>query len=140
MIKKLIYVRKTNFVREGGRKFKYTAYTAVSNKIDKIGISKSKSSDFTNSILKSFKKSKKKIFKFKIFNKTINTSKIFKVGKTITKFFPEKSKGLIIGGNARKIISMTGIKNIICKIYGSKNKINVIKATIKLLKYLKCFI
>ncbi|MGX7589383.1 hypothetical protein [Candidatus Vidania fulgoroideorum] len=136
MIKKVIFVRKTTFVREGGRHFRYTVYSVVSNLKNKIGIGCSRSKDISNSISKSFKYAKKNYFKFKIGNK-LKKNICFKVNKTYLKVFPASDfDGLIIGGNARKIILLTGIKNIKCKIYGSKNKINVIKATKKLFNYL----
>ncbi|MGX7582858.1 30S ribosomal protein S5 [Candidatus Vidania fulgoroideorum] len=134
--KKLIYSRKTSFVRKGGRNFRYTAYTLVSNGKNKIGIEKSKSNNLSSALQKSFFKSKKNIIKLNIKKETIPKEVSIKVSKTFIKAYPcLNNEGLLAGGCLRLILSYTGIKNINCKIYGSKNKINVIKASKKLLKY-----
>ncbi|MGX7576536.1 30S ribosomal protein S5 [Candidatus Vidania fulgoroideorum] len=135
IFKKLIYSRKTSFVRKGGRNFKYLAYTIVSNGKNKIGLEKSKSNNLSSAMYKSFKKSKKKTIYINIVEDTLPKPCIVKVSKTTIKSFPcYKNEGIIAGGCLRKILLCTGIKNLNCKIYGSKNKYNVIKASKKLLK------
>ena len=44
--------------------------------------------------------------------------------------------GIIAGGAARKILDKAGIKDVIGKIYGSSNAVNVARATINALKQL----
>jgi len=44
--------------------------------------------------------------------------------------------GIIAGGTVRKIVALAGIRNIYSKIYGSRTKINVVKATIDALNHL----
>src|SRR5436189_107835 len=41
--------------------------------------------------------------------------------------------GIIAGGPMRAIFEVVGIKNVIAKIIGSSNKINVVRATLKAL-------
>lgn len=139
MIKKLIYSRKTVFVRTGGRNFRYSSYSIVSNGTNKIGFSKVKSKNLIDSTYKSYKKAEKKMFKFKIKSKTFPYSYNFRTSKTnlimINSF---KNIGLIAGGCVRKILLNTGIKNIICKIYGSKNKYNVFNTVKKMFLKFKC--
>ncbi|MGX7586246.1 hypothetical protein [Candidatus Vidania fulgoroideorum] len=136
--KKLIYSRKTSFVRKGGRNFRYLAYSLISNGKNKIGIEKSKSNDLSSALYKSFKKAKKNIIKINIKKDTLPKDISVKVSRTIIKSFScYNNEGIIAGGCLRKILMCTGIKNLICKIYGSKNKHNVIEATKKLLLFFK---
>ncbi|MGX7582578.1 hypothetical protein [Candidatus Vidania fulgoroideorum] len=139
MIKKLIYNRKTVFVRAGGRNFRYSSYSIVSNGKNKIGFSKSKSKNIMESNDKSYKQAKKKMFKFIIKNNSFPFSYNFKTAKTTIKMInSDKDIGVIAGGCVKKIISYTGIKNVICKIYGSKNKYNVFNTVKKMFLKFKC--
>ncbi|MGX7589521.1 hypothetical protein [Candidatus Vidania fulgoroideorum] len=139
MIKKLIFSRKTVFVRSGGRNFRYSSYSIVTDGKNKIGFAKTKSKNLMESTIKSYKKAKKNIFKFKILKKTLPFSYNFKTSKTnINMIVSYKDIGIIAGGCVKEILMNTGIENIICKIYGSKNKYNVFETVKKMLLKFKC--
>ena len=60
----------------------------------------------------------------------------YKAAKVLLKPAP-KGTGLKAGGPVRMVLELTGIKNIVSKMLGSKNKINNVKATFEALKKLK---
>ncbi|WP_458659097.1 30S ribosomal protein S5 [Candidatus Vidania fulgoroideorum] len=137
-IKKVIYIRKTVFVREGGRNYRYSSYSIVSNGKNKIGFYNSKAKNLSDATFNSFISAKKRMFKFNIKKNTLPYAHDFVTSKTKIVMKPSNKKiGIIAGGKIRKILLNTGIKNIICKIYGSKNKFNVIKTVEKMLFYFK---
>ncbi|MGX7577359.1 hypothetical protein [Candidatus Vidania fulgoroideorum] len=139
IIKKLIYSRKTVFVRKGGRNFRYSAYSIVSNGKNKIGFAKSRSKTVLDATYKSYKTAKKQMFKFNILNNSFPCSKNFKTSKTVIKMLKTNNNlGIIAGGCVRIILRYTGIKNLICKIYGSKNKYNVFNTVKKMFMFFKC--
>ena len=45
-------------------------------------------------------------------------------------WYPAKAgKGVIAGGPVRMVVELAGLKDIVCKIHGSKNGHNVVRAT-----------
>ena len=49
----------------------------------------------------------------------------------------EEGHGVIAGGAARAVLETAGVKNIVTKIHGSTNRINVVRATLNGLLSLK---
>ena len=69
---------------------------------------------------------------------TIPHETIGKFGATSVLMMPaEVGHGVIAGGAARAVLEVAGVKNIVTKIHGSTNRINVVKATMNGLLGLK---
>ncbi|MGX7589660.1 hypothetical protein [Candidatus Vidania fulgoroideorum] len=131
-LKKLIFYRKTCFVREGGRKINFFSFSYCCDGGNKIGIESSKNKTLYDSIKNSADKSEKKMFEFYSKNNTFIKPIEIKISKTKLVMIPKKNGGIVAGNKIREILQNTCIKNVIIKIYGSKNKINVIKSLKKL--------
>ncbi|MGX7577220.1 hypothetical protein ACT2CR_00665 [Candidatus Vidania fulgoroideorum] len=127
--KKILFIKKSSFVRAGGRHLRYSVYSIVGKK-NKIGFGKAKSKDLALAIKKSFYNSKKNIFFITKFKKKIYKTK-FKKTIVIINFFSNKFR---TGGVVRKIFNMIGWNKISSKIYGSGKNYNVIYAMLNFLK------
>ena len=61
-----------------------------------------------------------------------------KFGTSQVLLMPSKEgSGVIAGGAVRAVVDLAGIRDIVSKSYGSRNKINVVKATLNGLKALR---
>ncbi|QSW37967.1 hypothetical protein JSR06_00735 [Candidatus Vidania fulgoroideae] len=125
----LLFSRKTSFVRAGGRHFRYSVYSVIKagNKLS-LGFGKSKT--YSDAISKSSLPNTP--MKIEIISKkdTIPFTVTVKVCKTTLKLIPcYLKKGIVANTIIRIILMGTNIKNLYSKILGSKNRINVIKAT-----------
>ena len=59
-------------------------------------------------------------------------------GKSRVKLLPSKQgNGIIAGGSVRPVVELCGIKDITAKTYGSRNKVNCVKATLDALMQLR---
>ena len=68
---------------------------------------------------------------YQITNGTIEHEVIGKYGKSTITLLPAKpGTGIIAGGSARAVLELAGVTDIVTKIHGSTNKINVVKATL----------
>ena len=81
---------------------------------------------------------KKNMVKIQLAGTTIPHEVIGKFGTAMVKLLPAKEgTGIIAGGSVRPVVELCGIKDITAKSYGSRNKINCVKATIEALKQLR---
>jgi len=91
-----------------------------------------------SAIQKGVKKAKKNLIKVLLKDNTIPHQVYIKKGaaKVLLKPAPPGT-GVIAGGAIRVVVEAAGIRNIVSKILGTKNKASNVYATIKALKQLK---
>ncbi|VFP86159.1 30S ribosomal protein S5 [Buchnera aphidicola (Cinara pseudotaxifoliae)] len=135
---KLIIVNRVSKTVKGGRIFSFTALTVVGNGKGKIGVGYGKAREVPSAIQKSMEKAKKNMIVIPLNQNTIQHSVYG--SHTGSKIFMKPASdgtGIIAGGAMRAVLEVIGIQNILAKIYGSTNPINVVKATINGLKKIR---
>ena len=136
--KKMLDVRRVTKVVKGGRNMRFSALVVVGNKKGKVGMGINKATEVPAAIEKAGKAAKKALITVPVINGTIPHEIIGKFAKTSVKLLPaKKGSGLIAGGAARVVLDMAGYTDITAKIYGSTDKINVVRATLNGLKSLR---
>lgn len=136
--KKMLSVRRVTKVVKGGRNMRFSALVVVGDKKGKVGMGVSKALEVPAAIEKATKAAKKSLVNVPIVDGTIPHEIIGVFGKTSVKMLPsKKGSGLIAGGAARPVFELAGITDITAKIYGSTDKINVVRATLNGLKSLR---
>ncbi len=134
-IEKLIFVNRISKTVKGGRIFSFSALTVVGDGKGKVGYGYGKAREVPIAIQKSLNKSRKNMINILLNKKgTLRYPIKGKYANTIIFIKPAcEGTGIIAGKSMRAIFEVSGIKNILSKIYGSTNPINVVKATIKIL-------
>ena len=136
--KKMLDVRRVTKVVKGGRNMRFSALVVVGDKKGKVGMGINKATEVPAAIEKAGKAAKKALINVPVIDGTIPHEVIGKFAKTSVKMLPaKKGSGLIAGGAARVVLDMAGYTDITAKIYGSTDKINVVRATIEGLKQLR---
>lgn len=136
---KIIDIRRVARVSSGGRRFSFSVVVVAGDKKGKVGVGTGKAGDTALAVEKATKDAKKKSIKL-IFTKgnSIPHDVQAKYNSAIVKLIPAPGRGLIAGSATRTIIELAGLDNINAKILsGSKNKLNISRATIKALLNLK---
>lgn len=129
--KTLVCVRRVTKVVKGGKTMRFSALVVVGDKKGSVGIGTGKASEVPSAVEKATERARKHMQKINIVNGTIPHDAVGEFSATKILLFPAKEgTGLICGGSARAIIELAGIKDIVTKIHGSSNKINVVKATL----------
>ena len=129
--KVLVSLRRVTKVVKGGRTFRFSAMVVVGDKKGKIGIAIGKAKEVPMAIEKAGNIARRHMESYNIKNGTVEHEVIGKFGKSTITLLPAKpGTGIIAGGSARAVLELAGITDIVTKIHGSTNKINVVKATL----------
>ena len=136
---KVVSIKRVTKVVKGGRTMRFTALVVVGDGNGHVGAGLGKAAEIQEAISKGKEDAIKKLVTVaRDENNSITHDYIGKFGSAelLMKRAPEGT-GVIAGGPARAVIELAGIKNIRTKCMGSRNKQNVVLATIAGLSQLK---
>ena len=131
---KLITVRRTTKVTKGGKIFGFSAVTVVGNGQGRVGIGQGKAREVPVAIQKSLDNARKNMQHVVLKGDTLHHEMIGRHGATRVFMKPaSEGTGIIAGGAMRAVFEVLGVKNVLAKIGGSTNSLNVVYATLQAL-------
>ena len=136
---KVVSIKRVTKVVKGGRNMRFTALVVVGDGNGHVGAGLGKATEIPEAIRKGKEDAAKNLISVALDeNDSVTHDYIGKFGgaSVLLKKAPEGT-GVIAGGPARAVIELAGIKNIRTKCMGSRNKQNVVLATIDGLSKLK---
>ena len=134
----VISIKRVTKVVKGGRRFRFAALVVIGDKKGRVGYGTGKANEVPDAIKKAVEDAKKNIFTVPVIGTTIPHEITGRYGAGFVYMRPAiEGTGVIAGGPARAVIELAGIKNIRTKCMGSRNKQNVVLATIAGLSQLK---
>jgi small subunit ribosomal protein S5 len=139
MLEKLVAVSRNAKVVKGGRIFSFAAITVVGDGKGRIGIGRGKAREVPVAIQKALESARKNMVSVVLKDEgTIHTQVFGTHGATRIFMKPaSEGTGIIAGGAMRAVFEVLGVKNVLAKIVGSANPINVVRATLNALQQLK---
>ena len=131
-IEKLVTVNRVAKVVKGGRQFGFTALTVVGDGQGKVGFGYGKAREVPIAIQKAMQAARRDMISINLNNDTLQYAKKGRHGATLVYMQPaSEGTGVIAGGAMRAVFEAAGVRNVLAKSYGSRNPINVVRATIK---------
>jgi small subunit ribosomal protein S5 len=130
-LEKLVTVNRVAKVVKGGRQFGFTALTVVGDGSGRVGFGYGKAREVPIAIQKAMQAARKNMIKVNLTNETLQYAKKGRHGATYVYMQPaSEGTGIIAGGAMRAVFECAGVRNVLAKSYGSRNPINVVRATI----------
>ena len=132
LLEKLIAVNRVAKVVKGGRQFGFTALTVVGDGDGKVGLGYGKAREVPVAISKAMERARKGMVKIQLNNGTLFHA--VKANHGAAKVFMQPASegtGVIAGGAMRAVLEAVGVKNVLAKAVGSRNPINLVRATVK---------
>lgn len=132
MIEKLVAVNRVAKVVKGGRQFGFTALTVVGDGNGKVGFGYGKAREVPLAIQKAMEKARKSMKPVSLKDGTLQHPVISTHGSAKVFMKPaSEGTGVIAGGAMRAVFEAVGVHNVLAKSIGSRNPINVVRATFK---------
>jgi len=132
MLEKLVAVNRVSKTVKGGRQFTFTALTVVGDGAGKVGFGYGKAREVPVAIQKSMEYARKAMINVELNNGTVWYA--IKANHGAAKVYMQPASegtGVIAGGAMRAVLEAAGVKNILAKAQGSRNPINLVRATLK---------
>lgn len=116
----------------------FSVLVVVGDKKGKVGVGLGKATEVSSAVLKATSYAKKHLVVVPMKGTTIPHEILIKLGaaKVLLKPAPEGT-GIIAGGTVRTVVSVAGIRDIVSKMLGTKNKASNVYATIEAFKQLR---
>ena len=128
----VIDVKSVVKVNKGGRQRRYSATVVIGDRKGKVGLGIGKANEVPDAIKKALQDANKNIITIPLIDgRTVAHEAIGRAGAARVIIKPAAAgTGVIAGGSVRPVVELCGIKDITAKIYGSRNKINCVRATL----------
>lgn len=134
---KLIDVARTSKTVKGGRVMSFAALVVVGDGNGTIGVGRGKAREVPVAIQKALESARKNRQQIMLKEGTLHAKVIGKHGATRVFMKPaSEGTGIIAGGAMRAVFEVLGVKNVLAKIVGSTNPINVVRSTLNALQQL----
>jgi small subunit ribosomal protein S5 len=131
LIEKLVAVNRVAKVVKGGRQFGFTALTVVGDGKGQVGFGYGKAKEVPLAIQKAMDRARKNMKQVEIIGGTLQHATYGEHGAANVYMQPaSEGTGIIAGGAMRAVFEAVGVRNVLAKINGTRNPVNVVRATI----------
>jgi small subunit ribosomal protein S5 len=135
---RVVQINRVAKVVKGGRRFSFSAVVVVGDGQGHVGAGIGKAGEVPESIRKGVEDAKKNLILIPRIGTTIPHEVHAEYAAARVMLKPaSQGTGVIAGGSVRAVVEAAGIRDILTKVHGSTNPVNVVRATIEALGDLK---
>lgn len=129
---KIVYINRTSKVVKGGRNFSFLVLIVAGDGEGLVNFGLGKAKEVPVAMRKANESARRDMKKIQLTNRTLQHTVVGRHGATTVWMKPaSEGTGIIAGGTLRAVCEVMGIDNVLTKIVGSTNPLNVVRAAIK---------
>lgn len=133
-----MFINRVAKVVKGGRRFSFTAIVVVGDGHGRVGFGMGRANEVPEAIRKGGVIARREMFKVQMNGTTISHDVVTQFKATSVLMRPASAgTGMIAGGAVRAVLEAAGVTDVLSKTYGSRNAVNVVRATIDGLRKLR---
>ncbi len=127
----LINVRRVSKVVKGGRIFGFSALTVVGDGNGRVGMGRGKAREVPVAVQKAMEDARRNMIKINLSGQTVQYPTVGRHGAARVVIRPaSEGTGIIAGGTMRAIFEAAGVRDVLAKVIGTTNPVNVSRATL----------
>ena len=135
---RVVYTRRIAKVVKGGRRLRFNALVIVGNSKGQVGAGMGKALVIPDAVRKGNAIARRGMVTIPLKGSTIPHEITVKKGASIVVIKPAREgTGVIAAGAMRAMLELGGVRDVVGKSLGSRNPINVVRATLEALRLLR---
>lgn len=138
MEERVVHVNRCAKVVKGGRRFSFSAVVVVGDRTGRVGFGFGKANEVPDAIRKGGEIARRSMFNVLLKDRSIPHEVMGSHDGGHVLLRPAApGTGVIAGGGMRPVLELAGVRDVLGKSMGSKNRLNVVKATVAALQKLR---